>query len=152
MIKSSFLISNKSCIFIFLYPLYFISPLLWSCSLSRQERNKVQPFERLSCTTKTTGNQSTPVCSCVMCLGLFIWALHISKGKSEGEWSGNAGGIKCIEFYIYIYINSLIRAMALTYILNRAFHSIIWRNKSHLSNSCLQMSQIKINQSIFWAD
>lgn len=67
-----------------------------------------------------------------------------------GEYKSAGSGMNtCI--YIFFPLDSLIRAMAITYILNRAIHSIILRNrKSHLSNSFLQMSEIKINQSIFW--
>lgn len=108
----------------------------------------------MSCTTNTTGNQSKSAWGSVMCLCLFTRGLQISKGKALlfwgwGRYSAGSGMNTCI--YIFFSLSPLIRAMTITYILNRAIHSIILRNrKSHLPNSCLQMSGIKINQSIFW--
>lgn len=89
-------------------------------------------------------------CEAVMCSCMS--APHISEGKtafSGGEEKEKHK--KGIRSYSFFY--SLIRAMAITYILNRAIHSVISRNrKSYLSNPCLQMTEIKINQSGVWAD
>lgn len=112
----------------------------------------------MSCTTKTPGNQSESVWGSVrMYLCLFIW--EIAKGKASlfqvgfawGQGNISQQGLEWKHAFTFFPLDSLIRAMAITYILNRAIHSIILRNrKSHLSNSFLQMSEIKINQSIFW--
>lgn len=102
-------------------------------------------------------------CEAVWCACLFeLFRFQKVKPCSFwGVWGGNMrtgektfSAASRMNTCIYIFVlDSLIRAMTITYILNRAIHSIILRNrKSHLFNSCLQMSETKINQSIFLAD
>lgn len=92
--------------------------------------------ERCACLLELFRFQKVKLCS-------FTW-----------RWGGKhtQRGLGWVHAFTFFFLNSLIRAVAITYILNRADNSIIYRNrKSHLSNSFLQMTEIKINQSIFWA-
>lgn len=72
---------------------------------------------------------------------LLVQSLEIWAGNDllfQGVWGKMYSARARVDasIYIFFFLNSLIRALNITYILNRSIHPTIYRNrKNHLSNS-----------------